>query len=136
MQPAVGDDLRVVRDQDIHNRSCASQHSADVEITAANGRRWAIEAKYGAERNKWNDVHMIFGKLLRETGRSNRDECSIGLLLHHRNEDFFRQRVRRIRRDKYLAFGCLIPVAAVFVYTGDGVGYKRMTWREFYGDHD
>ena len=127
--------LQQVRNPDlsirsIHNKSCRSRTLADVDFTAMSGQRWAIEAKYGAPDNRPNEVHKLFGHLLRETGRSHSEDCKIGLLLHHETERDFRKGVRRICRDKFLRFGCLIPVQAVFVL--DLPYVRRKTWMDFY----
>ena len=114
----------------IHNDKCKSRTFADVEFTASSGVRWAIEAKYGAPQNKANEVYKLFGDLLRETGRENRRDCKIGLLLHHEMEGYFRDGVRRIDRQKFIRFGRLVPVEAVFVFAPTGVTCKN--WTEFY----
>lgn len=123
------DELRV---REMYNRKCSNNEAfADLEFTSVSGQRWAIEAKYGAPDNMHNEVHKLFGDLLRETGRANRDGCRIGLLLDSSRERFFRERVRRINRGKFIRFGCLIPVDHVFV-VGDGPSFQTRTWREFY----
>ena len=127
--------LRRVQDPDlaiqcIHNKSCKSQIFADVEFTAMSGQRWAIEAKYGARSNKSNEVHKLFGNLLRETGREHRQNCKIGLLLHQQMENYFRNGVNCIARPKLAQFGCLVPIQAVFVLAPPVIKIK--TWLEFY----
>ena len=127
--------LQGVRDcglliQCIHNKDCKSLDFADVEFTAKSGQRWAIEAKYGAPNNKQNEVRKLFGDLLRETGRCYRQECNVGLLLHQDTECYFRQHVKLIPRKKFIQFGSLIPVQAVFVFSPTEV--KCKTWMEFY----
>ena len=127
--------LHRVQDRDllircIHNQNCLSRTSADLEFTAVSGQRWAIEAKYGPRDNKSNEVHKLFGALLRETGRECRQNCKIGLLLHQQMENYFRQGVNRIARQKFYQFGDLIPVRAVFVLSPQVVTKK--TWRQFY----
>ncbi len=118
---------------EVHNQICHCREYADVEFTATSGARWAIEAKYGAPANISNEVHKLFGDLLRETGRENRQNCKIGLLLHQRTERFFRCGVSRINRQKFIAFGRLIPVRSVFVLSPLRVICK--TWEQFYDGH-
>ena len=127
--------LRQVQDRDlsiqhIHNQSCRSQTFADVEFTAMSGQRWAIEAKYCAQGKITTEIHTLFGDLLRETGRENRQNCKIGLLLHQQKENYFKNGVNRIARKKLAQFGGLVPVQAVFVFSPPVITKK--TWREFY----
>ena len=137
-QPLIDNFVRVlqqVQDPDlsiqcIHNQRCGCQTLADVEFTAMSGQRWAIEAKYGAPKNRANEVHKLFGDLLRETGRDYREDCKIGLLLHHETECDFRRGVRRVHREKFIRFGCLIPVQAVFIFSPSNVAQK--TWMQLY----
>lgn len=97
------------------------------------GQRWAIEAKYGAPSNKANEVHKLFGDLLRETGRDHRQNCKIGLLLDGQTEDYFRKGVQRIPRQKFDEFGRLVPVQAVFVLSQlSPPVITTRTWLEFY----
>lgn len=128
LQDADGE-LRV---REVHNSSCTNNTDfADLEFTSVSGQRWAIEAKYGAPDNMHNEVHKLFGDLLRETGRANRHGCRIALLLYAGNEQFFRTGVRRINREKFIRFGCLIPIERVFV-VGECPSFETRTWREFY----
>ena len=121
-----------IRINEMHNCSCAGNADfADLEFTSVSGQRWAIEAKYGAPKNKANEVHKLFGDLLRETGRAHRNGCRIALLLYAGNEEYFRAGVRRINRGKYIQFGSLVPVESVFV-VGDSPSFETRTWREFY----
>lgn len=127
--------LRGIQDCDLSiqciiNQACSSPDFADVEFTAKSGQRWAIEAKYGAENNIPNEVHKLFGNLLRETGRCHRQDCNVGLLLHQDTECYFREHVQLIPREKFCQFGRLVPVQAVFVFSQTEV--KRKTWMEFY----
>ena len=130
--------LRRVQDRDlsiqrIHNSNCKSRTFADLEFIAMSGQRWAIEAKYGAPSNKANEVHKLFGDLLRETGRDHRQNCKIGLLLHGQRENYFRNGVRRISRQKFARFGQLVPVQAVFVLCPlFPPVIKIAAWLEFY----
>ena len=94
------------------------------------GQRWAIEAKYGSRSNRSNEVHKLFGDLLRETGRDHRQNCKIGLLFHHDMENYFRRGVNRIASQKLEQFGHLVPVQAVFVFSPAVITKK--TWRQFY----
>ena len=126
------DDLRIAHP---HNDRCGKQNYADLEFTSASGLRWAIEAKTGKSGNRNNEVHKLFGNLLRETGRErgNGNSVRIGLLLDAGSEAFFRKCVRRIDRCKFIWFGLLVPVDSVFVCDDDG-SFERKTWADFYDD--
>ena len=127
-------DHDAVRIQDLLNANCHSKTFADVEFTSASGQRWALEAKSGKSSNCWNEPHELFGKLMRETGRDRPTACNFGVLLPHDTESFFRDAMRNINRCKFIRFGSLIPVAAVFVFTGEGAGYVQKTWAALYDD--
>ena len=123
-----------VKIQDLLNANCRSKTFADVEFTSASGQRWGLEAKSGKSSNRHNEPHELFGKLMRETGRDRPTACTFGVLLHHDTESFFSQAMRHIDHCKFIRFGRLSPVAAVFVFTGEGAGYVQKTWAALYGD--
>ena len=125
--------LKICGSEYIHNQRCGAKKLADLEFTSASGQRWAIEAKYGSKTDKANEVHKMFGNLLRETGRANRDGCRIALLLPACREEYFRERVRLIPRVKFIGFGELVPVKAVFVFDETRQSFRQVTWPEFYG---
>lgn len=115
----------------VHNSCCQGQQPlADVEFTTKSGHRWAIEAKYGSKTDRPNEVHRLFGNLLRETGRERPAACQFGLLLPGQLEEYYRNGVNRIPRCKFLAFGDLVPVARVYVLDADSVRYGN--WGQFY----
>lgn len=115
----------------IHNRKCQSRTFADIEITLPSGQRWAIEAKsHKSVTDQNNTVHKLFGELLKETGRNNRDNCNIGVLIPECGIDFYKERFRKIRRCKFVCFGILIPVRYVFSYGVSGV--RHTFWDRFY----
>lgn len=115
----------------IHNQGATSKNFADIELTLPGGQRWAIEAKsHESPTNKYNTVHQIFGNLMRETGRGNRENCEIGVLIPEDGTNFYKCRFQNIKREKFVCFGLLIPVNCVFTY--DRLGVKYTPWAEFY----
>ena len=116
----------------IHNDRCGSRTFADIEFTLPSGQRWAIEAKSDQSSDKHNTVHKLFGELLKETGRNERENCNIGVLIPESGIDFYRDSFRRIRKCKFTCFGILIPVHYVFSYGESGV--RHTSWNRFY-DH-
>ena len=114
----------------IHNCSCWHQTFADIEITLPSGQRWAIEAKSHKSNDSYNTIHKLFGELLKETGRDERDNCNIGVLIPECGIDFYKDGFRKIRRCKFVCFGILIPVRYVFSYGVSGV--RHTFWDRFY----
>ena len=115
----------------IHNQGVTSRSFADIELTLPDGQRWAIEAKsHESPTNRSNTVHQIFGNLMRETGRGNRENCEIGVLIPEGGANFYKCRFQNIKREKFVCFGLLIPVNSVFTYDRNGVKYTP--WAEFY----
>ena len=114
----------------IHNCSCRHQTLADIEITLPSGQRWAIEAKSHKSNDRYNTIHKLFGELLKETGRDERDNCNIGVLIPECGIDFYKDGFRKIRRRKFVCFGILIPVRYVFSYGVYGV--RHTFWDRFY----
>lgn len=112
------------------NKKCRSQTFADVEFTFPDGRRWAIEAKSHCSGDAFNTRHKVFGNLLKETGRGNRDNCKMGILIPEDGVDFYQAGFKEIAREKYIGFGLLIPVSWVFTY--DDCGVKYTSWTSFY----
>ena len=127
------DDLKV-DEHEIYNKNCRRSNFADLEFKSVSGQRWAIEAKYGAEANRYNEVHKLFGNLLRETKRDNRNQCRIALLIPACREDFFRKGMNRIAREKFMCFGLLVPVEDIFVFDEDDPSFKRKRWADFYDE--
>ena len=117
-------------DIELHNDRCRAQQFADIEFTLASGRRWAIEAKSHGTSDDSNAVHKVFGELLKETGRSNRDNCNVGILLDEGGITFYNGAFRKIPRCKFLGFGLLVPVRCVFSFGASGV--RHTSWEQFY----
>lgn len=121
------EDLRVAK---IINKSCRSKTYADVEFESASKIHWVIEAKSDASRDRYNTVHKIFGELLKETGRKNRDDCRHAILIPSNAVLFYSRAFQAIHRDKFLGFGELIPVDTVF--TCNETGVDKISWEAFY----
>lgn len=115
----------------IINSKCRSKNHADVEFTTINNDHWALEAKSHLTSNNHNSAHIVFGELLKETGRSNRDETitKYGVLLSE--SEFYQEKFRLINREKYIQFGLLIPVSKIFVIENNKI--LAYTWDEFVG---
>lgn len=110
-------------DLDMHNSRCRSKEFADIEFTLPNGQRWAIEAKSHRSADRFNTIHKIFGELLKETGRDNRENCKIGVLIpfDEGGPNFYMNGFNEIERAKFIRFGGLIPVRHVFTYDDDDI---------------
>jgi len=117
----------------LHNGNCKSRTFADIEFTAKSGQRWAIEAKSNDSKDAHNTVHKIFGELLKETGRDNRGQCSIGILIPGNSLSFYSRLFQSINRQKFVEFGELIPVHSVFTYGLSGIG--QLSWVDLYDHH-
>jgi len=65
----------------IINTSCKSRKYADIEYISQSGQHWVIEAKTNDSSDAHNTVHKIFGELLKETGKENRNNCKYGILI-------------------------------------------------------
>lgn len=103
------------------NKSCRARKFADVEFVAVSGIHWVIEAKSHDSKDKYNTVHKIFGELLKETGKANRFQCKYGVLLPEEAQGFYSAAFQSIARDKYIKFGDLVPVSAVFFVGPSGI---------------
>lgn len=117
----------------LHNSNCKARKYADIEFTSKSGQRWAIEAKSNDSKDAHNSVHKIFGELLKETGRSNRENCLIGILIPEDSKSFYSRLFQSISRDKFIEFGNLIPVDNVFTHGSSGV--EQITWAGLYDHH-
>ncbi|PSW08300.1 hypothetical protein C9J01_24325 [Photobacterium rosenbergii] len=118
------------RIQTLINSNCKAKKFADIEYVSHSGQRWAIEAKSNDSKDAHNSVHKIFGELLKETGRNEIQERSIGILIPLDAIAFYSRLFQAIDRDKFIRFGTLIPVKSVFAY-GDAE-LKMMSWPELY----
>lgn len=112
------------------NSNCKAKKFADIEFISHGGHHWAIEAKSNDSKDAHNSVHKIFGELLKETGRSDRDNCYFGILIPKNAILFYSRLFQEINRDKFIQFGDLIPVKQVFAYDASEV--KFLTWSELY----
>lgn len=114
--------------RDLINNKCGSKNFADIEYVSDSGIHWVIEAKTAETRNMQNEVHKVFGNLLKETGRNERDKCNYALLIPEESENYFRKGFGRINYKKYINFGKLIPIDTVFFYGRNGI--TRKTWAD------
>lgn len=126
----VDEDLRVAK---IINKNCRSKTYADVEFESATKLHWVIEAKSDDSKDRHNTVHKIFGELLKETGRSSRDNCRNAILIPSNAVQFYSRAFQSIHREKFLAFGELIPIDTVFTSNETGVG--QISWEALYDAH-
>ncbi len=115
------------------NRNCRSKKFADVEFESKKKLHWVIEAKSDDSKDKHNTVHKIFGELLKETGRTNRSNCRHAILIPESAVGFYSRAFQSIDRQKFLGFGTLIPIDAVFTSSPDGV--RQLTWQSLYDAH-
>ncbi len=114
----------------LHNSNCKSKTFADIEFLSKEGDTWAIEAKSNDSSDKYNSVHKLFGELLKETGRNNRDSANICLLISNESKSFYSRLFQSIKRNKFIEFGNLIPITHVF--TLDSSKISTLTWTELY----
>jgi len=97
-----------------------------------------IETKSHHSEDARNGVHKLFGELLKETGRKRKVDAKFGVLIPSDSfngkdgEEFYRSRFKKIKRDKYLGFGCLIPVNYIFVCSNKNKEVKVFNWIDFY----
>lgn len=124
-------DLRVL---EMINRNCRSKTYADVEFKSCSGLHWVIEAKSNDSNDRHNTVHKIFGELLKETGRTNREDCRHGILIPGDAVQFYSRAFQCVHPEKFLGFGELIPVDTVF--TSSRRGIARMSWAALYEAHN
>lgn len=124
------DDETLAIGQPLLNTNCRSKKHADVEFVSKSGVHWVIEAKSNASKDKHNTVHKIFGELLKETGRADRNSCKFAVLIPEDALDFYSGAFRSISREKFLAFGELIPVEKVFTFGPNGVG--EHSWEDLH----
>jgi len=118
---------------ELYNSKCRSKTFADIEFLSKSKLRWVIEAKSNDSKDKHNTVHKIFGELLKETGRTNRDKCRHAVLIPESAVGFYSRAFQSIDREKFLGFGALIPIETVFLSSPSGV--KQITWAALYDAH-
>lgn len=118
----------------LRNCSCKAKHHADIEFHSKSGVHWVIEAKSHDSKDKHNTVHKIFGELLKETGRSDRGTCKFAVLIPEEAVHFYSRAFQSIAREKFLAFGSLVPVESVFTFGDAGVG--EISWEDLYAAYE
>ena len=117
----------------IINTSCKSRKYADVEYISKSGQHWVIEAKTNDSSDAHNTAHKIFGELLKETGKENRNNCKYGILIPEDSITFYSRLFQEIKREKYIGYGELIPVENVFLYGASGI--KNISWEELFNSY-
>lgn len=122
-----------VRIASLINTNCRSKKFADIEFKSNTNLHWVIESKSDDSQDKHNTVHKIFGELLKETGRTNRSNCLYAILIPESSVKFYSRAFQSIDREKFLAFGKLIPIDKVFTSNASKVG--QLTWEELYDAH-
>jgi len=115
----------------LHNGGSDTNEFADIEYTSSESGLIAIEAKTHDTSNAPNTVHMVFGQLLREHGKTNpereRNPASFGILIpaetptsinapNEAGVNYYQRRFRNIPRDKFFKFGTLVNARYVFVF--------------------
>lgn len=115
------------------NSNCRASDFADVEFVSKKNLHWVVEAKSNNSSDKYNTVHKIFGELLKETGRRNRENCLYGVLLPEFALEFYSRAFQSIAKDKFMGFGELIPIDTVFICGTSGV--RKISWLELYEAH-
>ncbi len=112
------------------NKNCKSKRFADVEFESKAKVHWVIEAKSNDSKDAPNTVHKIFGELLKETGRTNRANCRQAILIPESAVQFYSRAFQSIDREKYIAFGELMPIDTVF--TSCSTRVRKITWKSLY----
>lgn len=124
------DSLRI---ESLLNANCKSKTLADVEFTSKAKLHWVIEAKSNDSGDRHNTVHKIFGELLKETGRTNREVCRHAVLIPESALGFYSRAFQSIAKEKFVGFGELIPIDTVFLCGPSGI--RRIAWMELYEAH-
>lgn len=122
-----------IRIESLLNSNCKSKKLADVEFVSAQKLHWVIEAKSDDSKDKHNTVHKIFGELLKETGRTNRSDCRHAVLIPEGAVPFYSRAFQSIAREKFVAFGRLVPIDTVFTCGISGVA--QLTWEGLYDSY-
>ena len=112
------------------NKNCRAKEWADIEFISESDKLWVIEAKSNQSKDAHNSVHKLFGELLKETGREQRNNCYIAILLPEDGILFYSRLFQSINRQKFLDFGNLIPIKNVFSFGDSGV--LEMSWEDLY----
>lgn len=122
-------DERLIIDK-LHNSNCKAKNHADIEFHSKSGIHWVIEAKSHDSKDKYNTVHKLFGELLKETGRLHRDTCKFAVLIPEEAVHFYSRAFQSIAREKFIAFGSLVPVESVFTFGTTGI--FEFSWEDLY----
>ena len=123
----VDDNIRIGT---LYNSNCRSKSFADIEFESISKLHWVIEAKSDDSKDRHNTVHKIFGELLKETGRANREMCRHAVLLPESAILFYSRAFQSINREKFLGFGALVPIDTVFLFGPAGV--EQVAWAAIY----
>lgn len=123
----VDNDLKICT---LFNSDCKSKTLADVEFKSVSNIHWVIEAKSNDSTDRHNTVHKIFGELLKETGRTGRPDFRHAILIPLESVNFYSRAFQSIKREKYLAFGKLIPIDTVFM--SNVAGISQLSWEALY----
>ena len=116
------------------NKNCRAKKYADIEFISESDKLWVIEAKSNQSNDGHNSVHKLFGELLKETGREQRNDCNIAILLPEDGILFYSRLFQSINRQKFLNFGSLIPIKNVFSFGASGI--LQMSWENLYDKYD
>lgn len=111
------------------NFNCKSQTNADIEFKDFLGNYFVIEAKVSTTSDKYNNIHKIFGELLKETGRPRTNTPNIRYAILIDNDEFFSNGFNEILKEKYLGFGELIPIQDIFILKEEKLFHCK--WNEF-----
>lgn len=117
----------------LYNAKCRTKLFADIEFLSKSKVHWVIEAKSNDSKDKYNTVHKIFGELLKETGRENRQQCKHAILIPLDSLLFYSRAFQSIDRNKFLGFGNLIPIDTVFL--SGPLNVTLITWEALYDAH-
>ncbi|RTK99796.1 MAG: hypothetical protein EKK57_08710 [Proteobacteria bacterium] len=109
--------------------NCKSKTSADIEFNDFLGDYFVIEAKVSTTKDKHNNIHKIFGELLKETGRPRTNIPNIRYAILIDNDEFFSNGFNKICKEKYLGFGKLIPIKDIFILKEEKLLHCK--WNEF-----
>lgn len=109
--------------------NCKNQKSADIEFADFLGNYFVIEAKVSTTSDRYNNIHKIFGELLKETGRPRTNTPNIRYAILIDNDEFFSNGFNEIRKEKYLEFGELIPIKDIFILKEKTLLHCK--WNEF-----
>ena len=112
------------------NFNCKSKTFADVEFISESQQHWVIEAKSHNSSDASNTIHKIFGEILKETGRNNRNNSKYAILIPESGREFYSKNFQLINRNKYIGFGNLVPIDCVFIFGNSGI--IQMSWAELY----